>query len=75
MTLQKRAAQLKPAVTFDQATATWRWTVALDDTAVAASVRDYSRRVECNRALGQFLEILRSAPPVEEIRYAGLATR
>ena len=75
VTLRQRVAELKPVVVFDHAEAMWRWTVTLDDTPVAASVREYSRRVECTRSLGQFLEILSSAPPVEQIHYAGLAMR
>jgi len=47
-----------------------------EDCPVAVSVRAYSRRVECERAMSQFLEIVRRQPPViNEIRYVAPGSR
>ncbi len=74
--LRAHAADLKTSLNFEHASATWRWSAELNGTVVAASVRDYLRRVECQRAANQFLEIAASAPAVvDEIRYPSSAAR
>jgi hypothetical protein len=74
--LRTHAADLKTSLTFEHATATWRWSAELNGTLVAASVRDYLRRVECLRAANQFVEIAASAPAVvDEIRYPSSVAR
>jgi hypothetical protein len=74
--VRAHAAELKTALTFDHAAATWRWSAELNGAIVAASVRDYLRRVECVRAANQFVEIAASAPAVaDEIRRPSSAAR
>jgi hypothetical protein len=73
--LRASAEQLKAAVTFDHKNVSWRWTLALDEVAVAVSVRSYARRIECTRALQQFIDIVETAPQVVDIRYVSSATR
>ncbi len=70
--LHERAAQLHASAAFDRITLTWRWTVLLDGEPAALCARVYRRRIECARALSQFMEIVRAAPPdIDEVRYAG----
>ena len=74
--LHLRHDALSTAISFDRTSASWRWTVALHACPVAVSVRAYSRRVECERAMSQFLEIVRRQPPViNEIRYVAPGSR
>jgi hypothetical protein len=74
--LHEQSEQARAAIAFDRGSVSWRWTVSLGVSPVAVSVRDYSRRIECERALSQFLEIVSSEPPViDEVRYAVTGSR
>jgi hypothetical protein len=53
----------RTAATFDSRKGRWTWTVSFDDVPVAVCSHPYLRRVECLRALGQFLIAAESADP------------
>jgi hypothetical protein len=70
--LHLRADDARGNVTFDSASATWNWSVSIDGATVAVSVRSYVRRIECARALAQFMAVAREGVPViDEVRYLG----
>ena len=71
--LRERLDEVTSSVTFDSRHANWSWTVLLGDNAVAVCVRAYRRRVECLRALEQFLAAVRvtTTNRPEELRYYG----
>jgi hypothetical protein len=70
--LHERIETSASSILFDAARGTWAWTVVLDGRAVAVSVKPYRRRIECARALAQFLEALRTTEPVaDELRHLG----
>jgi hypothetical protein len=48
-------------VTHDQANGNWRWTVSLGRDVLSVCVNAYMRRLECERALAQFLTSVRTA--------------
>jgi hypothetical protein len=74
--LHERVGDLRSTVAFDRATVTWNWTASIDAEPVARNVRAYVRRIECTRALRQFMSVVRGAPPeIDEIRYTGLLVR
>ncbi len=49
------ADDLVGTVAVDGANGEWRWTASLSDEVVAVCVYPYTRRLECGRALRQFL--------------------
>ena len=55
-----RAADIHGLSSIDEQGA-WRWLASLDGAAVAASVVRYPRRMECERALRQFVAAVGSA--------------
>lgn len=60
------------SILFDASGGTWSWAVALNGQPAAMSVKPYRRRVECARALTQFLEALRTTEPVaDQLRHLG----
>jgi uncharacterized protein YegP (UPF0339 family) len=59
--LQRRSAQLHSSVRFDVASGRWSWALSLSGNDVAQCVHPYLRRVECVRALRQFLVTVQSA--------------
>jgi hypothetical protein len=64
--------RLATSVLFDAAHGYWQWAVALDGRAAAVCVNPYRRRVECERALAQFLDAVRTTDPtVDELRHYG----
>jgi hypothetical protein len=70
--LRERLGEVTSSVTFDSRQANWSWTVAFNDDPVAVCVRAYRRRVECLRALEQFLAAVRmTTNSAEELRYYG----
>ncbi len=70
--LRERLDEVTSSVTFDSRQANWSWTVLLDDDPVAVCVRAYRRRVECLRALEQFLAAVKmTTNSAEELRYYG----
>src|SRR6202012_757524 len=54
-TLHQRVEELSSSALFDSHRGVWSWTVLLDGAPVATSVNTYNRRIECLRALRQFL--------------------
>jgi hypothetical protein len=60
------------SVGFDAVTGTWRWTLSLDGRPVAICVNAYGRRIECQRALAQFLVAVAGAEStVQDVRHLG----
>lgn len=71
----RRAAQLSPRASRDDANRWW-WSVRLDGVEVARSARGYHRRIECDLALRQFVQLVAEAtvyPTVLRFRRAGEA--
>lgn len=56
----RRAAQLTPRASRDDANRWW-WSVRLDGVEVARSARGYHRRIECDLALRQFVQLVSEA--------------
>ena len=72
MLLHDRIGDVTSSTTFDSRPANWYWTVLLDGNPVAVCVHDYRRRVECLRALAQFLVAARTTAKVaDELRHYG----
>jgi len=70
--LRDRIGEVTSSALFDRRQANWSWTVLLDDAPVAICVHAYRRRVECLRALDQFVAAVRTTTEmVEELRYYG----
>jgi hypothetical protein len=70
--LHREVAQAASSVLFDIADGHWQWTVLLADEPVAVCVHSYKRRVECERALRQFLEaVAEIEPAADEVRRLG----
>lgn len=61
--LRTEVARAIGAVSLDPARGHWLWTLTLDQQMVAASVHDYERRIECVRALAQFIQACGTADP------------
>lgn len=61
--LHDDVAEISAVVHFDPARGLWSWRVALGETTVAVCAHPYLRRVECGRALAQFLTVARSTSP------------
>ena len=59
------AALMTPSVQFNPARGLWSWRVAVGESTMAVGVHPYLRRVECLRALEQFLTAARTASPDE----------
>ncbi len=59
--LRRHSSEIQSSVLFDSDTGRWSWTVSLAGDAAAECVRSYLRRLECTRALGQFLTALSAA--------------
>ncbi len=72
LVLHQRVDEVSSSALFDATRGVWSWTVLLDGSPVAASVNTYNRRIECLRALRQFLEAVAGAEPVaDEVRNLG----
>jgi hypothetical protein len=70
--LQKRLPDAVSSVLFDAARGHWTWTLLLDEVPVAVCVHPYLRRIECVRALAQFIVALESGDPeLERVRNLG----
>ena len=70
--LHDRLGDVTSTAMFDTKQANWYWTVLLDDEPVAVCVHAYRRRVECMRALEQFLVAVRTTTRVaDELRNYG----
>jgi hypothetical protein len=71
--IHERTAELVSTVDFDARTSTWGWTVAFDGgAAVGICVHRYRRRLECVRALEQFLSSVAAIPPMgTSLRHLG----
>ena len=64
--------RVETAVSFNATRGHWSWRASLRGEAVAVCVHPYLRRVECERALGQFLVAAGSTSPDEGvIKYFG----
>lgn len=61
------ATRMTPSVQFNPARGLWSWRVAVGELTMAVGVHPYLRRVECLRALEQFLAAARMARPAEGI--------
>jgi hypothetical protein len=65
--LHDEARQAASSVLFDISMGRhWRWTVLLDGQPVAVAAHSYGRKLECARALEQFLELVARAEPAPE---------
>jgi hypothetical protein len=70
--LHDRLGDVTSTAMFDTKQANWYWTVLLDDDPVAVCVHAYRRRVECMKALEQFLVAVRTTTRVaDELRNYG----
>jgi hypothetical protein len=70
--LRRDAELLEGTVVFDATKGEWRWIVTLAGTSVAVCVYPYARRVECARAMRQFIEAVRTAEAdVSDLRQLG----
>ena len=70
--LQKRLPDAVSSVLFDAARGHWTWTLLLDEVPVAVCVHPYLRRIECGRALAQFVAALENGDPeLERVRNLG----
>lgn len=65
--IHRRITDAVPSTSLDLGRAHWRWLLELDGVAVAVSVHPYMRRVECVRALGQFVTAVGVADPEEGV--------
>jgi uncharacterized protein YegP (UPF0339 family) len=71
--LHRRRGDLGPTVLFDSGAGTWSWSLHLSNRPVAVCAHPYLRRIECTRAMQQFLGCVADGPPVEEqIRHLGI---
>jgi hypothetical protein len=71
-TLRAAIGEAVGAVSSDIRSGHWRWTLSLEQIPVATCVHAYERRVECARALTQFIEACRVADPSpDEVRHLG----
>jgi hypothetical protein len=60
---------------FDPVAGVWTWSLTLDDVPIAVSVHPYLRRIECYRALQQFMAAAQQADPAQGVvRYFGPRT-
>lgn len=60
------------AVHFNNSRGHWTWSVTVDETPVAVCVHPYLRRIECVRALRQFVEaVAAGVPSAEGVRLFG----
>ncbi|WP_338178802.1 hypothetical protein [Jatrophihabitans sp.] len=70
--LQQRVDDATSSVLFDNSRGHWTWAVALAGTPVAVCVHPYLRRIECVRALRQFVEaVTAGVPSAEGVRLFG----
>jgi hypothetical protein len=61
------------SIGFEASTGSWRWTLTLDGATVATCVHPYGRRIECQRAFGQFLVAVTTADPGRhQVRHLGI---
>lgn len=61
--IHEDALRMTPSVQFNPARGLWSWRVAVGESTMAVGVHPYLRRVECLRALEQFLAAARTACP------------
>ena len=60
------------AIHFNNTRGHWTWSVSIDSTNVAVCVHPYLRRIECVRALRQFVEaVAADVPSAEGVRMFG----
>jgi hypothetical protein len=72
LVLKRNVAEATSSVLLDQTFGHWTWRLMLNDVLAASCVHEYKRRVECARALGQFLEAIQAASPdAAELRHFG----
>ena len=63
--IHEDALRMTPSVQFNPARGLWTWRVSVGEAVMAVGVHPYLRRVECLRALDQFLSAARAACPDE----------
>jgi hypothetical protein len=61
--IHEEALRMTPSVQFNPARGLWSWRVAVGESTMAVGVHPYLRRVECLRALDQFLTAAQVARP------------
>jgi hypothetical protein len=70
--LHEGIAQATSSVLFNSVRGYWTWTVTIEGAAVAVCVHPYLRRIECVRALRQFVEAVAAGVPSSEgVRHFG----
>ena len=70
--LHDEVACVETSVSFNAARGHWSWRASLGGEVVAVCVHPYLRRVECERALGQFLAAVSATSPEEGVvKYFG----
>lgn len=70
--LHRDVALVSTSVLFESRRGHWYWTASLDDEPVAACVHEYKRRIECTRALEQFLQaVAYGEPAVDQVHNFG----
>lgn len=65
--VHRRSADAAQSAVVDVARGHWTWRVGIDGVPAAVSVHRYLRRVECLRALSQFIAALERADPAEGV--------
>lgn len=65
--IHRRSAEAAQSATVDVARGHWTWRVGVDGAPAAVSVHRYLRRVECLRALAQFVAALAQADPADGV--------
>jgi hypothetical protein len=71
--LQDQLSDVVSSVLFDSVRGHWTWALLLGGTPVAVCVHPYLRRIECSRALAQFIAAIEvSEPEHERVRNLGV---
>ena len=71
--LHRDVSRAVGSIGFETGTGSWRWTLSLGGAAAATCVNPYGRRIECQRALAQFLVAVADAEPgAQQVRHLGI---
>ena len=70
--VHRTAAAATRSAWFDPVAGVWTWSAAVDGFQIAVCVHPYLRRIECYRAMQQFVEAAQQADPEDGVvRYFG----
>jgi hypothetical protein len=65
------AGEAMGSVQFHRSTSDWGWAISVAEVKLAVSARRYQRRVECERALRNFLDAVAVTTPTRDVRDVG----